>query len=253
MKKIFLILFLVSSFAGFAQTDAANQQAIDSLKTNTAKKNNATFLWRLYTGLNNSKFNITNGDILPKANGGTGTSTPALIAGTNISITGSWPNQTINSLGGISSFTTSGTLGASTFSGGTLNIPQYQGQITLTTSGSSGAATFSGGTLNIPNYSGGATLIDNIVNIGSWDMSSMSTKLVTHGLTFSKIRSITAVIVNDPADTGITSPKINGSTIDFIVDSWGTTQVLLKCTTADFDSDWSLASNRGYLIIRTTP
>jgi hypothetical protein len=30
-------------------------------------------------------------------NGGTGTTTPALVAGTNVSITGSWPNQTINS------------------------------------------------------------------------------------------------------------------------------------------------------------
>ena len=35
--------------------------------------------------------------ILPVANGGTGTATPALVAGTNVSITGTWPNQTINS------------------------------------------------------------------------------------------------------------------------------------------------------------
>ncbi len=33
------------------------------------------------------------------ANGGTGTATPALVAGTNVTITGSWPNQTINSSG----------------------------------------------------------------------------------------------------------------------------------------------------------
>ncbi|HVC08508.1 MAG TPA: hypothetical protein VNH15_01035, partial [Elusimicrobiota bacterium] len=32
-------------------------------------------------------------------NGGTGTSSPALVAGSNISITGSWPNQTINAAG----------------------------------------------------------------------------------------------------------------------------------------------------------
>ena len=31
------------------------------------------------------------------ANGGTGTATPALVAGTNVTITGIWPNQTINS------------------------------------------------------------------------------------------------------------------------------------------------------------
>lgn len=37
---------------------------------------------------------------LPVANGGTGTTTPALVAGTNVTITGTWPNQTINSSGG---------------------------------------------------------------------------------------------------------------------------------------------------------
>lgn len=34
--------------------------------------------------------------ILPIANGGTGTATPGLVQGTNITITGAWPNQTIN-------------------------------------------------------------------------------------------------------------------------------------------------------------
>jgi hypothetical protein len=34
------------------------------------------------------------------ANGGTGTTTPSLVAGTNVTITGTWPNQTINSSGG---------------------------------------------------------------------------------------------------------------------------------------------------------
>jgi hypothetical protein len=33
--------------------------------------------------------------VLPVANGGTGTATPGLIQGSNITITGSWPNQTI--------------------------------------------------------------------------------------------------------------------------------------------------------------
>ena len=47
--------------------------------------------------------------ILPVANGGTGTATPGLVAGTNITITGSWPNQTINSTGGGSSALVVGT------------------------------------------------------------------------------------------------------------------------------------------------
>ena len=38
--------------------------------------------------------------LVPIANGGTGTATPSLVPGTNVTITGSWPNQTINSSGG---------------------------------------------------------------------------------------------------------------------------------------------------------
>jgi len=34
---------------------------------------------------------------LPVANGGTGTATPSIVAGTNITVTGTWPNQTIAS------------------------------------------------------------------------------------------------------------------------------------------------------------
>jgi hypothetical protein len=41
--------------------------------------------------------------ILPVANGGSGTNTPSLVAGTNVSITGTWPNQTINASGGAGS------------------------------------------------------------------------------------------------------------------------------------------------------
>jgi len=37
---------------------------------------------------------------LPVAQGGTGTASPALVPGTNVTITGSWPNQTINSSSG---------------------------------------------------------------------------------------------------------------------------------------------------------
>jgi len=37
---------------------------------------------------------------LPVANGGTGTTTPSLVGGTNITISGTWPNQTVTAAGG---------------------------------------------------------------------------------------------------------------------------------------------------------
>jgi hypothetical protein len=43
--------------------------------------------------------------VVAVANGGTGTATPGLVAGTNITVSGSWPNQTVNAAGGLTGFT----------------------------------------------------------------------------------------------------------------------------------------------------
>jgi hypothetical protein len=61
---------------------------------------------------------------LSVANGGNGTSTPSLVAGTNVTITGSWPNQTI------SSTATGGTTGNATAIQGTTvaNTPPVNNQ-----------------------------------------------------------------------------------------------------------------------------
>jgi hypothetical protein len=40
---------------------------------------------------------------LPVARGGTGTASPSIVAGSGISVSGTWPNQTIASSGGVSS------------------------------------------------------------------------------------------------------------------------------------------------------
>ena len=47
--------------------------------------------------------------LLPVANGGTGTATPSLVAGTNITISGTWPDQTVTASGGSGTVTTTGT------------------------------------------------------------------------------------------------------------------------------------------------
>ena len=51
---------------------------------------------------------------LSVAQGGTGTATPSLVAGTNVTISGTWPNQTVTSTGGAS--------GVSSFSAGTTGL-----------------------------------------------------------------------------------------------------------------------------------
>jgi hypothetical protein len=69
--------------------------------------------------------------IVAVVNGGTGTTTPALVAGTNVTITGSWPNQTINSSnpgGTVTSVATSGSVNGITLTGGPITS---SGTITL--------------------------------------------------------------------------------------------------------------------------
>jgi hypothetical protein len=96
--------------------------------------------------------------IVAVVNGGTGTSTPGLVAGTNISITGSWPNQTINSTlssgtvtniatgAGLSGgpITTTGTINLATAYGDTVNpyASKNLSFVLAAPSGSSGLPTF---------------------------------------------------------------------------------------------------------------
>lgn len=79
-------------------TDSTAQAAINAGKVNKADSSNVgPGGYATPTQLNNKQNIIT---VLPVANGGTGTSSPALVPGTNITISGTWPNQTINSSGG---------------------------------------------------------------------------------------------------------------------------------------------------------
>ena len=86
--------------------------------------------------------------LLDVANGGTGTATPALVAGTNVTITGTWPNQTINSIAGGSGTVTSVAASVPAF----LSIAGSP----ITTSGTL-AITYSGTALPIANGGTGQT------------------------------------------------------------------------------------------------
>ena len=55
--------------------------------------------------------------LLPVANGGTATATPGIVAGTNITVTGTWPNQTIAASGGSGSVTSVSVVSANGFAG----------------------------------------------------------------------------------------------------------------------------------------
>jgi hypothetical protein len=54
---------------------------------------------RLYFKNASGAVKLLAANIMPVANGGTGTATPALVAGSGVTISGSWPNQTIAATG----------------------------------------------------------------------------------------------------------------------------------------------------------
>lgn len=84
----------IAHFAAPATADGVNESALTSSAVNLASAD--------VTGL------------LPVANGGTGTSTPGIVAGTNVTVTGTWPNQTVNATGGGSSAFSALTAGTNT-------------------------------------------------------------------------------------------------------------------------------------------
>jgi hypothetical protein len=91
--------------------------------------------------------------ILPVSNGGTGTATPGIVAGTNVTVTGTWPNQTVNS-------TASGTGSVTSINvlGGTTGLTTTGGPVTT-----SGTITL-GGTLAIANGGTGSTTAQGAIN-----------------------------------------------------------------------------------------
>jgi hypothetical protein len=106
--------------------------------------------------------------LLPVANGGTATATPSLVAGSNVTVSGTWPNQTIassNSGGTVTSVSGTGTVQGLSLSGtvtssgnltlgGTLSAVNLTSQVT--------------GTLPVANGGTGATtLTSNNVIIGN--------------------------------------------------------------------------------------
>ena len=135
--------------------------------------------------------------IVAVANGGTGTATPSLVAGTNITITGSFPNQTINASGGggsgtvtsvaatVPSFlsvsgspiTTSGTLAftlASTPTNGQLLIGNGTGfSYSTLTAGSNITITNSSGGITIASTGGGGGSSSPIPKLQSWSIGAM--------------------------------------------------------------------------------
>jgi hypothetical protein len=193
--------------------------------------------------------------ILPVANGGTGTATPALVAGTNVTITGTWPNQTINSSnpGGTvtsvaatvpsflsisgSPITSSGTL-AITYSGTALPILNGgTGQTTASAAFNALSPITTTGDLIIGNGSNSATRL--AIGANNYVLTSNGTTAV-----WAVASGSGATITNDTTTATNVYPTFAAATSGSLATIYtGDTKLLYKPSTGEFTSSIHISSN----------
>jgi hypothetical protein len=116
-----------------------------------------------------------------------------------------------------------------------------------------------GGVEAVTDQGGGANLLTKVVDIGDWDMDATASVTVAHGITYTKIRSVSAIVRNDADDTY--SPltpayvTVAGGTIEGAIRFINSTTVNLERLTGglyDSVSYDSTSYNRGWLTITYT-
>ena len=171
---------------------------------------------------------------LAVANGGTGTSTPSLISGNNITITGTWPNQTINASGGSGSGAPGGSNGQlqynsfSSFGGFTMGgdcsitVPNIVCTSTNGTAFSSlatlvpatGVATALG---NTPNAAGGFTTYSGALgtptSVNLTNATALPTTALTGTLQTSQVPAFTGDMTNTAGSLSTSVNKIGGQSV----------------------------------------
>ena len=143
--------------------------------------------------------------ILPVANGGTATATPALVQGTGVTITGTWPNQTINATG------TGGTVTSVDVSGGTTGLTTSGGPIST-----SGTITLAG-TLAVANGGTGITSLGAGVAtfLGTPSSANLATAVTdetgTGALVFATSPTLVTPLLGTPTSGVLSSCTVDGT------------------------------------------
>ena len=157
---------------------------------------------------------ITLGGTLAVASGGTGTSTPSIVAGTNVTVSGTWPNQTINATGGSGSGTVnSGTAGQLTYYASTGTT--VSGNANATISGGAftlGVAGTAAGSLLLSGGTSGTVTIKTAAAAGTWSMT-LPTTAGTNGYVLSTDGAgVTSWIAASGGGGTVTSVNVSGGT-----------------------------------------
>lgn len=162
--------------------------------------------------------------ILNVTHGGTGTSSPGLVAGTNITVTGSWPNQTINSTAsGSGSVTSVSVVTANGVSG------------TVATATTTPAITLALGAI-VPSSVNGVTITNS--NSPTWTIGSASGVPVVTASSPLVITSATGNITCPTCNTS-SSNVISVSNVDGTITVSPTTGVVVASLALGHANTWS--------------
>ena len=221
-----------------------------------------TFTWPTFNqNTTGTASNVTG--IVAVVNGGTGTTTPSLVAGANVSITGAWPNQTINSSnpGGTvtsvaasvpsflsisgSPITSSGTL-AITYSGTALPIANGgTGQTTASAAFNALSPITTTGDLIIGNGGGGATRL--AIGANNYVLTSNGTTAV-----WAVASGSGATITNDTTTATNVYPTFAAATSGSLATVYTSdAKLLYKPSTGEFLSQHFNAGNGIYVNSKT--
>ena len=188
-----------------------------------------TFTWPTFNqNTTGTASNVTG--IVALANGGTGTATPSLVAGTNITITGTFPNQTIN---GSAS-------GVTTFSGGTTGLTPA--------TATSGAVTLAG-TLAVAN---GGTGVTTSTGTGNTVLSTSPTLVtpvlgVASATSYAATGAITSAATSGAYSFGTMSYSDTNLFASFNTSVNSYAQIILQNTStgASASTDFIVSNNSG--------
>lgn len=166
--------------------------------------------------------------IVAVANGGSGTSSPSLVAGTNVTITGSWPNQTINSTAGgggggtVTSIDVDGGTGISVTPAGPITT---SGTFTVTNTAPDQTVSIASGTGisasgTYPNFTVTNTAPDQTVSISagtnisvsgsypSFTVASTAVAIPTTGNRYSRLRKDISGTIGSASDMSWAGPDV---------------------------------------------